>query len=87
MPNGRPGDHPLTDIFQHKLETYGPEADRLMRLIGEMMDWEDLSTWWDRELTGGKSPDEILRRVREKYSELLGEREAPGNPGQEPLEG
>jgi hypothetical protein len=31
MPNGKPGDHPLTDILVHKLKVYGREADDLIR--------------------------------------------------------
>jgi hypothetical protein len=31
--NGRPGDHPLTDILVHKLQVYGPEADNLIRQL------------------------------------------------------
>jgi len=35
MANGSHGDHPLTDIFQWKLEVYGAEADDLIRKIRE----------------------------------------------------
>lgn len=35
MPNGKPDDHPLTDILVHKLNVYGPEADDLIRKIAE----------------------------------------------------
>ena len=30
MPNGRPRDHPLTDILNHKLPVYTPVADLLV---------------------------------------------------------
>lgn len=33
MPNGRPGDHPLTDITVHKTLTYSRKADALIRRI------------------------------------------------------
>jgi len=33
MPNGKPGDHPLSDILSHGLPTYGPEIDELIREI------------------------------------------------------
>jgi hypothetical protein len=33
MPNGKPGDHPLSDILSHGLPTYGPEIDGLIREI------------------------------------------------------
>ena len=33
MPNGKPGDHPLTDITLHRLTVFGPEIDELVRDI------------------------------------------------------
>jgi hypothetical protein len=33
MPNGRPGDHPLTDIVVHKIATFGAEIDDKVRRI------------------------------------------------------
>jgi len=31
MPNGRPGDHPLTDIVTHHIKTYSKRADDTVR--------------------------------------------------------
>jgi hypothetical protein len=36
MPNGKPGDHPLTDILVHKIEVFSPRADALIREIVEL---------------------------------------------------
>jgi hypothetical protein len=33
MPNGKPGDHPLTDVIIHGLPVYSPKADALVREI------------------------------------------------------
>ena len=33
MPNGRPGDHPVTDIINHKIPTFSPEIDSLIRQL------------------------------------------------------
>ena len=33
MPNGKPGDHPLTDIVIHKAEVFGTEIDDKVRRI------------------------------------------------------
>ena len=38
MPNGKPGDHPLTDILNHELEVYSAHADKLVREIGNLAD-------------------------------------------------
>jgi len=46
MPNGKPGDHPLTDIFVHKSEVYGREADELIGKIGELCSSRELDEWW-----------------------------------------
>jgi hypothetical protein len=36
MPNGKPGDHPLTDIVVHRLDVFGAAADSLIRQIYEL---------------------------------------------------
>lgn len=36
MANGKPGDHPITDILNWKMEVYGPEADDLVRQIVQL---------------------------------------------------
>jgi hypothetical protein len=36
MANGKPGDHPLTDILVHEMEVFGPAADALIREICEL---------------------------------------------------
>jgi hypothetical protein len=36
MPNGKPGDHPLTDILIHKIEVFAPHVDALIREIVEL---------------------------------------------------
>lgn len=33
MPNGAPGDHPVTDIFNHGLRVFDPEVDLLIAQI------------------------------------------------------
>ena len=30
MPNGKPGDHPLTDIAVHRMEVFGAPCDELI---------------------------------------------------------
>jgi len=37
MPNGRPGDHPLTDIAVHKILTYSRRADSLVRKLHKVV--------------------------------------------------
>ncbi|HEU5169024.1 MAG TPA: hypothetical protein VFU46_00730 [Gemmatimonadales bacterium] len=36
MPDGKPGDHPLTDIVVHRRPVYSPTVDALVRDIVEL---------------------------------------------------
>jgi hypothetical protein len=38
MPNGKQGDHPLTDILYHGLAVYSAKADGLVREIARLCD-------------------------------------------------
>jgi len=50
MPNGKPGDHPLTDILIHNLKVYGQEGDDLIRKIAELCSRRELDEWWQRKI-------------------------------------
>jgi hypothetical protein len=36
MPNGKPGDHPLTDILIHGIRTFSEQADKLIVEINRL---------------------------------------------------
>jgi hypothetical protein len=38
MPNGKPGDHPYTDIVIHGRDVYSPRAAALIREIAKLVD-------------------------------------------------
>jgi hypothetical protein len=44
MANGKPGDHPISDILDHRLPVYSKRIDRLVRRIAEYVPRERL---WD----------------------------------------
>ncbi len=46
MPNGKPGDHPYTDIVTHGLEVFTEEVDALVRELARHPRLDDV----DREL-------------------------------------
>jgi hypothetical protein len=71
MPNGKPGDHPLTDIFIHKLEVYGKEADELIRKIGELCSRRQLDEWWEKEIRWSDDHELVLQKAQARYQELL----------------
>jgi hypothetical protein len=35
MPNGKPGDHPYTDVVLHGMTVFGPVIDGLIRRVAE----------------------------------------------------
>jgi len=68
--NGKPGDHPLTDILVHKHEIYGREADELIRKIGALCSRRELDEWWEREIGWSKDADLVLRKAHTQYLQL-----------------
>jgi hypothetical protein len=64
MPNGKPGDHPLTDILMHQVEVYGLEVDGLIRQIAALCSRRELDRWWEEEI-GWKSNREGLKERAE----------------------
>ena len=38
MPNGKPGDHPYTDIMHELRRVYSPEIDALVREVAQLSD-------------------------------------------------
>ncbi len=71
MPNGKPDDHPLTDIFTHGLEVYGKEIDDLIRKIGKLSSGRELDEWWEKEIGWKKNQPDLLLKVQQKHDELL----------------
>jgi hypothetical protein len=71
MPNGSPGDHPLTDIFVHKREVYGLEVDDLIRKIGDLCSRRELDEWWEGEIGWSHDRELALGKARARYDVLL----------------
>jgi hypothetical protein len=69
--NGKPGDHPLTDLLGYKLEVYGPEADVLIRKIADLCSPRELDEWWKREIDWSADRALVLRKARARYEELV----------------
>lgn len=70
MPNGKPHDHPLTDILVHGIETYGAEADDLIRKIRDLSPGE-LDEWWNAHIGWTGDREQVLRAARTRHAELL----------------
>lgn len=71
MPNGKPGDHPLTDLTVHDMEVYGSEADTLIRRIAELCSPRELNDWWEREIGWTPPHNLIVKKAQARLSELL----------------
>ncbi len=70
MPNGKPGDHPLTDLLVHGLEVYGKEVDDLILEISQLLSRRELDDWWEKEIGWGSEPDRLAREAEKKLSQL-----------------
>jgi hypothetical protein len=71
MANGKPGDHPLTDVLGHRLEVYGRETDDLIRKIADLCSPRELDEWWQREIGWSEDRALALQKARTRYEELL----------------
>jgi hypothetical protein len=67
MPNGKPGDHPLSDILNYKTDLYSPLAATLVREIALLADEKTMRALGDllvREFDPYGRPD-VVRLERE----------------------
>jgi hypothetical protein len=66
--NGKPGDHPITDIVKHRIARYGDPLDTQIRLLGEFMSYDRLCDWFERHWS--KSPEQLEPIVAAKLDEM-----------------
>ena len=72
MANGKPGDHPFTDIFFHKMDVYTERAAILVRQIARLADdttRRELADRLYRDYDPYGSPD--VERLEEELEKLL----------------
>jgi hypothetical protein len=88
MPNGRPGDSRHHDIVHHRIETFGPACDELVREItarlppermGEVQDIIEPWPWKDDGTP--RDPDALFHRLAALRDRLDAERRARRRPG------
>jgi hypothetical protein len=76
MANGKPGDHPVNDILDHRLPVYSEQIDELVRQVAEYVPRERL---W--ELFDWFSPPpkrEFKAQLEAKLTELEADARARG---------
>jgi hypothetical protein len=44
--NGKPGDHPITDLMIHRVALFGEPLDTQLRQLGELMSYDRLCDWY-----------------------------------------
>jgi len=71
MANGKPGDHPITDILYWKLQVYSAETDALIRSIATLCSSNELYAWWNEEIGWGGDAALAEQKSRVRYDELL----------------
>jgi hypothetical protein len=76
MPNGRPGDHPINDILDHRLPVYSERIDELVRKVAEYVSRERLWNLFDWFSPPPKS--EFKAQLEAKLAELEADAKARG---------
>ena len=76
MPNGKPGDHPFTDIVNHGLDVYSSQVAKLVREIAKLASDQErrkLSDLLYQEYNEYSNPDieELERVLTDLHDKLL----------------
>jgi hypothetical protein len=79
MPNGKPGDHPITDILVHHRRVYSETADALVREIASLGGKDEISDMLYLEYNGYSKPDvskleRVLTEIRDRLLRSARER-------------
>jgi hypothetical protein len=85
MPNGKIGDHPLTDILIHERRVYSERADNLVREIAKLGAKEEIADMLIGEFNDFDKPDvpkleRVLTQIRNRFRQQARDRgaERPG---------
>ena len=78
MPNGKPGDHPITDLMVHHLAVYGEPLDNELRQLGELMSYRRLCDWFEGEQHWTTPKEQLEPIVAAKLETLKREAQSRG---------
>ena len=76
--NGKPGDHPLTDVFIHKLVVFGDPWDDELREIVQLLGTQRANDWFNAECSS--KPDNQIRFAISKKRAALRREAHDGGP-------
>ena len=72
MPNGKPGDQPVTDICLHGMKQFSRKVDKLIREVVRRGGGKRIERLvWDNDRMSGKKPD--LKGMQAELERVLGE--------------
>ena len=66
--NGKPGDHPITDLMVHRIAVFGEPLDGQLRELGQLMSYQRLCDWFQQHWS--LPPQELQPLVTAKLEEL-----------------
>lgn len=80
MPNGKVGDHPLTDILVHGRRVYSERADNLIRQIVELGGTDRIADMLIRDFNDLARPDvpQLERILSDIHAHLASDAQARG---------
>ena len=70
MPNGKPGDHPITDLMIYHLSVYGEPLDTELRQLGDLMSYHQLCDWFEQQQHWMLPKEQLEPIVSAKLKEL-----------------
>jgi hypothetical protein len=79
--NGKPGDHPITDIVRHRIARYGDPLDSQIRQLGELMSYHRLCDWFEQHWSRSRSSLSQLSRQSWKRCDVPHKKEAGKTSG------
>jgi hypothetical protein len=66
--NGKPSDHPITDLMVHRIAVFGEPLDTQLRQLGELMSYDHLCDWFQQHWSA--PADGLQPLVAAKLEEL-----------------
>ncbi|MEW6071731.1 MAG: hypothetical protein AB1726_03925 [Planctomycetota bacterium] len=76
MPNGKPGDHPRTDLTVHRLVVYGEPTDGMLKRLIRLLGQDRFDAWFLPHW--GKAGADIARAAEAKLALLEAEARSRG---------
>lgn len=70
---GRPGDHPLSDLCIHGRPLFGDDIDALICRVYDLAGWRQLDLWWEADVGWAADRATVRAKALKKVAELEAE--------------